>query len=284
MPRQPRLGPLATVGYSVSEGGSEYGKYGGVSGIAEQLINCLIMLRALLFIVMLLGNVTALVAQTETASAAYINPPPMIMNCSGYTHGIGKYEYKAIHTLADMPAVVVENIKSYLLARVGKSFYETLTFIGGQQLNLAKEDSAQLRSKESPEKLAIYCVRFNCLTLRQANGKYFEACASFNVQGAVVDSINLPPFARKGISHGFISAKDATRIGRANWQEKNNTIWIKRKDALLSYSPLNQSLVWWFSKATAEGPGKSHLRRIFIDASSGAIVRTRNNVHKYAPF
>lgn len=243
------------------------------------------MIRALLLLTLVFNNITAATAQTVTFSLEeHINPPAMIMHCPGYAHSAGGYQFRVTHTLADMPAVVAENIKTYLLARVGKQFFETLIFIGGQQITLAKEDTAQLRIKEPSRKLAAYYVRFNCLTLRQPDGKYFEACASFDMQGIVVDSINLPPLARKSVSHNFISAETATRIGRANWEEKNNTSWINRKDALLSYSPLNQSLIWWFSKATAEGPRKSHLRRIFIDASSGAILRTRNNVHKYAPF
>ena len=241
------------------------------------------MMRVLLFLVLLVGNVAASAAQV-VAPQEQVSLPPMVIDCPGYAHNSGDSEYKVINKLDDMPVVVAENIKAYLLARVGISFFKTLAFAGGQQLNLVKVDSKKLPAQGDFKKLANYYVRFNCLMIQQPDGKYFEAGASFDAHGKVIDSVNLLPFARRDIGHGFVSAKEAAKIGRANWEEKNNANWIKKKDALLSYSPLYQTLVWWFSKATAEAPGRGHLRRIFIDASTGAIVRTRNNVHKYAPF
>lgn len=247
------------------------------------------MRRILISLFLFSGSMAVAQATKETltsnVAARSVNQPAMILSsCPGNAPFLWHYQPKPVSALAELPPAVAANVQAYLLVRVGATFFNTLVFTSGQLVELTKDDSASLGVKDYQWKLATYYLRFNCQTLKEPDGSYFQAGASFDIHGSVVDSVNLPAFSKQRSNFALLTASQAVRIGRTNWHAAGGCGWINRKAILLSYSPLNQSLVWWFSKTTAEGPGKKRTRRIIIDATTGAVLRVRDNEIKTIPF
>ncbi|MCI1186336.1 hypothetical protein MON38_02815 [Hymenobacter sp. DH14] len=246
------------------------------------------MLRILLIILSLSHGYVS-VAQTileqKNDSISVSNNPPMIM--SNYIKFPTPYKYnpETIKSITDLPDNVRAKVEPYLVDRLGVNFYKSLRFINGQKFSLNNLDSARIGIKDYRFPLATYYLQYVCLETKSESG-YFKAGASFDSDGIVVDSINLPKFTNYFNHQKLISVHKAINIARHSWSDefKENPNWIRRQNVSLDYSPLNNCFVWWFSKTKSEGPGKSHLRRIFINASTGNVLRTRNSTHKYAPF
>lgn len=193
------------------------------------------------------------------------------------------YSPKRIALLSDLPDSIRIKVDTYLIDYLGVEFAKTLRFNGGNVVNIPELYLVNPGAKDYKWKIGTYYLCFNCQSLKSTASEY-SAGITLDANGDIITQINLPSIG-KDIGKGkLISIDQAIKIAQKKWPERRNTAWINESSVTLAYSPQANSLVWYFGQTNSEGPGVSHLRRIFIDAGNGSVLRIRDTRHRYAPF
>src|SRR5690606_2337102 len=152
----------------------------------------------------------------------------------------GEYEPRKPDSLDDVPSSIRKMLEGHLIERLGKTFYSSLQFDGGQIVDYDDLLKVHPNAKNYKWEVHAYDLHF-AFRKPEIGVKLYVAQIALRGDGSILHEINLPNFSSAYEKLNFVSIGDALNEAKKyghNSKSRIEFIYLEEFD----------SLVWRFSR------------------------------------
>jgi len=210
-----------------------------------------------------LFSLLALLIIMSSATAEENNVEP-ITSYGGFIY-FGSYEPKEPKSLLDIPVNIRSQLIQHLVKRLGAEFYSSLSFNGGQIVNIGELYKMEPNVKDHKWEVHSYDLHFE-LSKPEIGIQSYIAQITLRQDGSIINEINLPDFSKNPEKLKFYSLSDAYN------KSKKSGFDTEHVNVSLTYDTKTDSLVWKFEQETDDDGLSIYYKNIEISTHTGEII------------
>ncbi|MBA6262711.1 hypothetical protein [Colwellia sp. Bg11-12] len=188
-----------------------------------------------------------------------------ITSYGGFTY-FGSYEPEKPKSPLDIPKNIRSQLIQHLVKRLGSEFYSSLTFNGGQIVNIGELYEMEPNVKNHEWEVHSFDLHFE-LSKPEIGIQSYIAQIQLRQDGSIINEINLPDFSKNPEKLKIYSLSDAYNKSQESGFDTEHV------NVTLAYDTKTDNLVWKFEQRTYDDGLTMVYKNIEISAHSGEIIK-----------